>query len=132
MRQLLSPDQARNLSALQLAFIGDAVFSLHIRENSLQSGKGLHGMHQGTTSRVNAAAQARALARIMDALTPEEQDIVRRGRNAHPRHAAPRSATSAQYAASTGLEALIGYHHLTGQDERLAALYELMEDKEPD
>lgn len=120
----LTPAQARNYSALQLAFIGDAVYNLVIRLNSLKEGKGLRSMHLGTTRRVNAVAQAQALMLLDDLLTEEERDIVRRGRNAHPRHAAPKSATSAQYSASTGFEALIGYHYLTGQTERLNTLFD--------
>lgn len=119
----LSAAQARNLSALQLAFIGDAVYNLYMRTNSLKEGKGLRGMHLGTTRRVNAVAQAQALNRVIDLLDEEELDIVRRGRNAHPRHGVPRSATGAQYSASTGFEALIGYHYLTGQAERLDTLF---------
>jgi ribonuclease-3 family protein len=115
----LSPAQARNYSALQLAFIGDAVYNLYTRLNSLKEGKGLRAMHLGTTRRVNAVAQSQALSMLDNLLTEEERDIVRRGRNAHPRHTAPRSATSAQYSASTGFEALIGFHFLTGQTERL-------------
>lgn len=114
--------QAKNLSALQLAFIGDAVYNLVTRLDSLREGKTMRAMHLGTTSRVNAVAQAEALDYISELLTDEEWEIVRRGRNAHARHAAPKSATSAQYSASTGFEALVGYHYLTGHQERLEEL----------
>ena len=55
-------------------------------------------------------------------LTPEEAEIVRRGRNAHARHGAPRSATPDAYSAATALEALYGYLFLTGQANRLEQL----------
>ena len=48
-----------------------------------------------------------------------ETDIVRRGRNAHPHHHAPKNQDPGDYAASTGFEALIGYLYLTGQEERI-------------
>ncbi len=124
MKLPLTAAQARNLNPLQLAFIGDAVYNLYMRIISLGEGRGVRQMHLGTTRRVNAAAQAHALRLVMDMLNEEELELVRRGRNAHPRHGAPRSATSAQYSASTGFEALIGFHHLTGQTERLQALFE--------
>lgn len=119
-------EQARNLSALQLAFVGDAVYSLMVRTASLKDGTGLRSMHQKTTRGVNAAAQASALLELDAVLTEDEKEIVRRGRNAHPRHQAPKSATSAQYSASTGLEALIGYHYLTGQNARLRELFGIL------
>ena len=51
---------------------------------------------------------------------------MRRGRNAHAHHAAPRHADPADYAQATGLEALAGYLYLSGQMERLRELYSLM------
>lgn len=125
----LSPAQARCLNPLQMAFIGDAVYNLVMRTQSLLSGKGLHAMHLGTTGRVNAAAQAKALRLLQDELTPDEQDLVRRGRNAQARHAAPRSATGAQYKAATGFEALIGFLYLTGQTQRLNALFAFLDER---
>lgn len=123
MMEPINQQQARNYNALQLAYIGDAVYSLVMRIGALQEGTGLRAMHQRTTGRVNAVAQARSLRIIQGILTEEELEIVRRGRNAHPRHQAPRSATSAQYCASTGFEALIGYHYLTGNKKRLDELF---------
>ncbi|HHT08083.1 MAG: ribonuclease III domain-containing protein [Christensenellales bacterium] len=123
MNKTISKAEARNYSALQLAFIGDAVYNLVMRLHSLQEGKGLRAMHMRTTGRVNAVAQSKALKTLEGLLDEEELDIVRRGRNAHPRHQAPRSATTAQYCASTGFEALIGYHYLTGQTDRLRELF---------
>ncbi|HOQ63569.1 MAG TPA: Mini-ribonuclease 3, partial [Clostridia bacterium] len=70
----------------------------------------------------NAAAQAQAVAKLEGILHDDERDIFLRGRNAKPRHQAPRSASCAQYAASTGFEALIGYLYLSGQKTRLEGL----------
>jgi ribonuclease-3 family protein len=67
---------------------------------------------------VCAKAQAAALERVMDTLSPEEADIVRRGRNAHPR-AVPKNADPGEYARATALEALAGYLYLSGRNERL-------------
>lgn len=125
----VSPAQARNYSALQLAFIGDAVYNLVMRLDRLREGKGLRAMHVATTGKVNAVAQSKALESLEGILSLEEQEIVRRGRNAHPRHQAPRSASSAQYAASTGFEALIGYLYLSGQQSRLDELFQYLKEK---
>ncbi|HSK68127.1 MAG TPA: ribonuclease III domain-containing protein [Candidatus Limnocylindria bacterium] len=115
----MSEAKARELGPLQLAFIGDAVFSLRVRVGALAQGKGVRAMHMFASTRESAASQANALEILLPALTEPEREIVRRGRNAHAGHQAPRSATTAQYSASTGLEALIGYIYLTGQEERL-------------
>jgi ribonuclease-3 family protein len=127
MIEPISIAEARNYSALQLAFIGDAVYNLVIRLNSLKEGKRLREMHLGTTGQVNAVAQAKALRLLEGELNEEELEIVRRGRNAHPKHQAPRCATSAQYSASTGFEALIGFHYLTGQTTRLDTLFSILQ-----
>ena len=126
MIEPISGPQAKNFNALQLAFIGDAVYNLMMRMSALQEGTGLKKMHLRTTGKVNAVAQARALRTLEGILDDTEMDIVRRGRNARPRHQAPRSATSAQYSASTGFEALIGYHYLTGNKNRLKELFDYL------
>ena len=122
-----TPEQAGNLSALQLAFIGDAVYNLVARLNALSKGGVVKKLHLGTTNKVNAVAQAKALIAIEPVLSEEEHAIVKRGRNAHARHAAPKSATTAQYCASTGFEALIGYLYLSGQKNRLEQLFKLID-----
>ena len=88
MNSPLSRSDVQAYSVLQLAYIGDSVYSLMIRLNALKEGNSLRTMHTRTTSRVNASAQARALELIMDALDEDEKDIVRRGRNAHAKHQA--------------------------------------------
>ena len=71
---------------------------------------------------VNAVAQSRALAALLPYLTAEEIAIVKRGRNAHPHHSAPKSASTGEYAGATGLEALLGYLFLIGDFGRLLQL----------
>ncbi len=121
---------ALQLSPLQLAYIGDTVWDLMVRTNLLHTGKNLHNMHCAAISRVNAKAQAQALSRLSDKLTVEEADMVRRGRNAHPRHGAPKNQDPAAYSQATGLETLIGYLYLTGRNERLQELYQMAQQAE--
>lgn len=115
----LPPSEARMLSPLQLAYIGDAVHSLMARRQAIGKGLSVRDMHLFSTRAVNAVSQFRALSALSDSLTDDEMDIVRRGRNAHAHHALPKSASHAEYTGSTGLEALLGYLYLTGNDERL-------------
>jgi ribonuclease-3 family protein len=121
---------ALQLSPLQLAYIGDTVWDLMVRTCLLQTGKNLHGMHCAAVARVNAKAQALALGRLNDKLTVEEADMVRRGRNAHSRHGAPKNQDPAAYSQATGLETLIGYLYLSGRYERLQELFKMAQQEE--
>jgi len=110
------------LSPLTLAYVGDAVYELFVRERLLQQGYlRVHDLHQKAVSYVRASAQAEALAALAPRLSPEEQDVVRRGRNAKG-HPAPAGGDPAEYAAATSFEALVGYLYLGGRRERLAEL----------
>lgn len=126
----LTKEQARMLSPLQLAFVGDSVHALLVRTRLIGDNLRVKDMHLGATRAVNAAAQAKTLARILPLLSDEEAQIVRRGRNAHAHHGAPRAATVEEYAGATGLEALLGYLYLTGDTARLIALAERMSETE--
>lgn len=118
-------EQARLLNPLQLAHLGDTVWELLIRSRLLYRGRNLRHMHQEAVAGVNAAAQSVALRKLEGLLTEPELDIVRRGRNAHARHPAPRHQDPADYQAATALEALMGYLYLIGQEDRLLHLFEI-------
>ena len=62
--------------------------------------------------------------RIYDSLTPEEQDIYRRGRNAKS-HTMAKNASMSDYRKATGLEALCGYLYLQDQMARILELVKL-------
>lgn len=119
---ILSPEEARMLSPLQLAYVGDAVHALMVRVKLIGDNLRVKDMHIAATRAVNAVSQARALQDCLPALSEEELSIVKRGRNAHPHHSAPRSASVHEYANATGLEALLGFLYLTGNFARLMEL----------
>lgn len=120
---------AQLLNPLQLAYIGDTVWDLMVRTGLLYTGKNLHSMHLAAVKRVNAKAQAQAIVRISDSLTEEEKDYVRRGRNAHSRHGAPKNQDPADYSQATGLETLIGFLYLTQKFDRLKELFALCQEE---
>lgn len=122
--------QARLLSPLQLAHLGDTVWELLIRSRLVYRGCNVHHMHQQAVAGVNAAAQALALSRLEGRLSAAEEDMVRRGRNAHARHPKPRHQDAADYQAATALEALMGYLYLSGQEERLLALFQISQQED--
>lgn len=123
--------QARLRSPLQLAHLGDAVWSLLVRQRLIFQGRNVHNMHRDAVAGVNAHAQALALSRMEPLLTDQERDVVRRGRNAHARHPTPKHQDPADYAQATALEALAGYLYLTGQEERLLRLFAVSQEDEP-
>ena len=126
----MAPEKARLLNPLQLAYLGDSVWDLLIRSRLLYAGRNVHNMHRAATGSVNAGAQAQALERMTPLLSPEEAEIVRRGRNAHARHPAPRTQNPADYQAATALEALVGFLYVTGQEERLLALFQRSQEED--
>lgn len=103
---------------LQLAYLGDAVWELHVRRSVLQAGPGKPDeLHRRAVRRVQAAAQARVLQDLEPFLSDEEKEMVRRGRNAKGH--VPRGADPLDYRYSTAFECLLGYLYFTGRTNRL-------------
>ena len=117
------------ISNLGLAHIGDSVFELLCRSYlCARGGKNVGNLHRDTIAMVKATAQAEFVDRLLPLLTEEEMAYYRRGKNAHV-HAVPKSATAAEYAKATGLEALFGALYLAGKTQRLNELFRaVMED----
>ena len=104
---------------LTWAYIGDAVYELYIRTNLVNKTKlKPHKLHIESIKYVKAKAQADILKELMEILTDEEKDIVRRARNAENHHL-PKNADPEDYMYSTAFEGLIGYLYLCKKDERL-------------
>ncbi len=115
----ISRERAISMNPVVLAFIGDAVYSLFVREktafeNDYKSGK----LNEMTANIVKAKAQAELIDEVLPFFTEEETDIFKRARNAKkPSHS--KSAKISEYNKSTGLEAVLGYLYVTGNDDRL-------------
>ena len=125
----LSKVQIDAISNLGLAHMGDCVFEILCRAYLCTRGdKTVDRLHKDTINMVKATAQAAFVDKMLPLLTETEMAYYRRGKNAHV-HAVPKSATPAQYAKATGLEALFGYLFLSGQKERANEIFNLvMED----
>ena len=112
----------REQSPLSLAFVGDAVYSLLIREKLVTTKRyQINKLNKITISYVSAKGQFAALDIINDMLTEDEQNMVRRGKNAS-KASVSKHATAEEYRASTGFECLMGYLKLTGQEQRIDTL----------
>lgn len=117
--------EARMKNPLALAFLGDTVWELCTRERLLKSGMQAGALHRHAIAVVNAGAQSQAAGRIEPHLTEAEADVFRRGMNAHSRHNAPKNQDPYDYSRATGLEALLGYLYLIGEDERIRELFDI-------
>ncbi len=120
------PDDLRAISNLGLAHLGDGVYELMVRSWLCLHGKATpKGLHKEKLKYVSAPAQAAMSERIVPALTPEEADVFRRGRNTKP-HSIPQASSRGEYQTATALEALFGYLYLQGKTQRLNELFSIM------
>ena len=134
----MTNEQARQLSPLTLAYMGDAIYEMYVRQSLIgrHPGRTTHDLHIMATRLVRAGAQAFTAAALMDRLTEEERGVFRRGRNMH-NATVPNHADVGDYRASTGFEAVgfgkpaefwaafeavLGYLYLTEQTDRLEAV----------
>lgn len=109
------------LSPSALAFVGDSVYSLLVREKIAEINRPSGVLHKMSVGLVKAAAQAEAFKLIESLLTDSELDIYKRGRNAHV--SVPKSATCADYHSATGIETLFGYLYLADNMKRARELF---------
>jgi len=118
--------EPNHLSPLALAFLGDTIFDLLVREALLrEANRPPEKLHLAAKEQVNCRAQARFYERLLPLLNEGEADILRRGKNAKPGHVPPRQ-TREDYAKATAVEALFGWLWLRGEFERARELFEEM------
>lgn len=118
--------QPKQLSPLNLAFVGDCVYEILVREALVcKANRPVDELHRESVKYVSAKAQTEAYAKIKDILTEEETAQFKRGRNAKVGHS-PKSATDAQYHTATGVEALFGYLYLSDRAERIKHLFSII------
>ncbi|MEE1328297.1 MAG: ribonuclease III domain-containing protein [Oscillospiraceae bacterium] len=126
----MDKQQINAISNLGLAHIGDGVFELLCRSYlCAKGGKNVGNLHRDTINMVKATSQAKFIDKLLPHLTEEELAYYRRGKNSHV-HAVPKSASPAEYAKATGLEALFGALYLSGQTDRLNDLFHIMMDNQ--
>lgn len=112
------------LNGLALAYLGDAIYELRVRERLIQQGQTKPNvLHTQATTYVSAKAQSRLIEALLEEklLTEAEVDIFKRGRNAKS-YSKAKNTDAQTYSYSTGFEAVMGYLHLTGQTHRLDEL----------
>lgn len=107
-------------NGLALAYLGDAVWELRIRDYLM--GKGLtkvNDLHKNAIRFTCASGEAKAMDGLLEGfLTEDEINVFKRGRNAESTRK-PQSVDLGTYHKSTGFEALIGNLFLEKAFERL-------------
>ena len=117
--EIMDKTKVLNLNPVVLAFVGDAVYSLYIREKlTFISDSKAGQLNKLATNEVNAKAQADFINNIMELLTDDELGVFKRARNAKKGTKA-KHATVTDYNLATGFEAVLGYLYLTGNYDRL-------------
>ena len=116
-------DKLNTYSTAALAYLGDAVIEICVRERLVCAGVSSSAeLNRRALDFVRASAQAQAMKNILPLLSEQEDAVFHRGRNIGHTNT-PKSATVAEYRAATGMEALFGYLHLAGKQERIAELF---------
>jgi len=120
--QIKDPGQ---LSPLNLAFVGDAVYSLLVRTRLvLEANRPAGELNKQSSARVCAVQQSKDYYRLLPFLSDDELALIKRGRNANPQHKA-KNATAGEYRNATGLECLFGYLYLKGENCRIMELFNI-------
>jgi ribonuclease-3 family protein len=111
----------KEVSSLALAYLGDAVLEIHIRDYVIRMGKTkIDQLHRSAVKFVNAKAQSKIYDSIQNLLNDDEMVILRKGRNAKKN--IPKNVEMVDYRKSTGVEALLGYLFLKGDNDRIKEL----------
>ena len=121
----IAKNQLFIISPLVLAYIGDSVHTLYVREYVIsQNIQKLNDYNKQCSYFCKAQTQSKVLDRLAEVLQEEEKEIVRRARNSKSNHKAKNSSV-AEYNKATSFEALIGYLYLSNQTERLNYILQL-------
>lgn len=113
------------LNGPTLAYLGDAVLELMVRELLICDGSGNVGKYNRDAAKyVKATSQSAAFEKISDILSEDEEYAYKHGRNAHG-ISAPKSASTVDYRRATGFEALFGYLYLSGKKDRMYELFRI-------
>lgn len=111
------------LSPSVLAFVGDAVYTLYVRNKLSEVNRSSGELHRLSVKLVNASAQAQGFEIIKEELSDKELSVFKRGRNFHT-SSSPKNSTKGEYHTATGLECLFGYLFLSKETARADYLFE--------
>ena len=109
----------REYNIKTLAYIGDAVYELYIREYLVKNSRETANiLHRKSIKYVSAKAQEYIVNYLYYILTEEEINVYKRGRNADA-NTVPKNTDINIYKKATGFECMVGYLYITKQKKRL-------------
>ena len=116
----------REMNPLSLAFMGDGVLELLVRQHLVERSGLLPGkLHAEAVRYVSARSQFLEMKLLEPMLTEEEHAVFRRGKNANKATVA-KHASVEEYRTSTGFECLLGWLYLKGRNERIMELMDVL------
>lgn len=119
----MNSKRAADFSPLALAYLGDGVYELYVRERILRENENLpaYALHKSAVHYVSASAQSASMHAVEPMLDERETAVYKRGRNAKS-PTVPKNADVGDYRRATGFEALLGFLYLEGEEERLSEI----------
>lgn len=115
----------KTYSPLSLAYMGDSVFDILVREYILKiANTSANKLHQKSKYLVNATMQSTMYKQLIEVVTEKEVRILKRGRNANTNTKA-KNANMIDYKNATGLETLFGYLYLEKEHRRIQEIFEI-------
>ena len=123
--EIFSVSEVKKMQPLVLAFVGDGVHTLYVREQMVKLGDyKVNDLNRMVKEKVNAGMQCKVFKKIENLLTEEEHDLAYRARNSVKGQGA-KNYSAYEYNYATAFEALIGFLYLTKQQERLLEILNL-------
>lgn len=114
--------KVKNMSSAALAFLGDSVFEINIRNRVVNECEGsADKLNIRSKALTNAKAQAKMADFLTEFMTEEEMAVFKRGRNLKSL-STPKSCSISEYRRATGLEALMGHLYLENRTDRINEL----------
>lgn len=108
----------RETSGIVLAYLGDSVWELYVREFFILKGYNIRNLNKHVVESVNAKTQSRILRDIFDEVDEKYKQLINRSKNGNIK-TFPRSCTVIEYREATGFEAYIGALYIDGRIDEI-------------
>jgi len=122
--------ETKNFNVLVLAYLGDSIYEIYVRENLVLRGiANVNDLQKESIKYVSAKAQAEKLKILIENnfFTNEELEIIKRGRN-YKSGKHPKNCDIITYKYATALETIIGHWYLVGENDRIKAVMDFILD----
>ena len=108
----------RETSGIVLAYLGDSVWELYVREFFILKGYNIRNLNKHVVESVNAKTQSRILRDIFDKVDEKYKQLINRSKNGNIK-TFPRSCSVTEYREATGFEAYIGALYIDGRIDEI-------------